>query len=58
MNKCQTNVKHFLPKIQIFVILIYEYFYKLIPIKYRKNGILTIDKNYYQLIRIKSQTRL
>ncbi len=58
MKKCQTNVKHFLPKIQILVILIYEYFYKLIPIKYRKNGILTIDKNYYQLIRIKSQTRL
>ena len=58
MNKCQTNVKHFQTKIQIFVILIYEYFYKLIPIKYRKNGILTIDKNHYQLIRIKSQTRL
>ncbi len=58
MKKCQTNVKHFQIKIQIFVILIYEYFYKLIPIKYRKNGILTIDKNYYQLIRIKSQTRL
>jgi len=58
MKKCQKNVKHFLTKIRILVILIYEYFYKLIPIKYRKNGILTIDKNYYQLIRIKSQTRL